>query len=114
MSKEAGHEMSVEQIKEKLAKMPEWIKMGEMWKAKMAAGGGCGKGGMMAECMKKMMAGGCKEGNMGGMMGEMAKKFMEAKMGGCGSSEIDPSKRNRPSRPKNRKPKSPNERAAEK
>lgn len=38
MSKEAGSEMSVEQIKEKLAKMPEWIKMGDMWKQKMAEG----------------------------------------------------------------------------
>jgi len=60
LSKECGHEMSLDQIKEKLAKMPEWIKMGEAWKAKMG-GGKCGFGGgmgsMMKECMKKFMDG---------------------------------------------------------
>jgi hypothetical protein len=52
--------MSLDQIKEKLAKMPEWIKMGEAWKAKMGGGKcgfGGGMGGMMKECMKKFMDG---------------------------------------------------------
>lgn len=81
MSKECGHEMSVETIKEKLAKMPEWIKMGEAWKDKMA-GGNCGNmGGMMGECMKKFMASKCGEemkakcGGQGFNPAEMMKNF---------------------------------------
>lgn len=77
LSKEAGHEMSVEVIKEKLAKMPEWIKMGEVWKEKMA-GGNCGG---MKEMFEKMAGGKCGQGSMGGMMGECMKKFMASKCG---------------------------------
>lgn len=99
MSKEAGHEMSVEQIKEKMAKMPEWMAKCEEWKKNMAEGGEgkCGGfGGMMGmakEHMKKWMSSDAgKEmmnGKFGGQCGgnpdEMMKKFMGGMMGGkCG------------------------------
>lgn len=91
ISREAGHEMSVETIREKLAKMPEWIKMGEAWKEKMA-GGNCGG---MKDMFEKMSGGKCGQGSMGGMMGECMKKFMASKCGEemkakCGGQGFNP------------------------